>query len=86
MQTETDPKAIACGARIAQARIAAGHLTASVFARRVLDIDPATLWMYENGKRTPRAEVFVRIAQALNVSVDWLLTGEGQGPASSEAS
>lgn len=34
----------------------------------------------------PRPQTLLSIARVLGVSVDWLLTGEGQGPASSEAS
>lgn len=34
----------------------------------------------ENGLSEPAAHLISSIAKTLNVSTDWLLTGEGRGP------
>lgn len=39
-------------------------------------IASGALSMIENGKRVPSAIILYRIAEVLNVSVDWLITGK----------
>jgi len=62
------------GARIAALRRAAGWNQAEL-ARR-LGISPSAVGMYEQGRREPSADMLVRLARALEVSVDYLLTGQ----------
>ena len=61
------------GARIAALRRAAGWNQAELAKR--LQISPSAVGMYEQGRREPSAEILVRMAKALGVSVDYLLTG-----------
>lgn len=39
----------------------------------VLQTTQNQIWRYENGKNDPTGEVIVSIAQALDISADWLL-------------
>lgn len=72
------------GARIKLAReTSAIEPSAAAFARRVLDVDAASLWRWEHGS-VPSAERLHQIARATGVTVEWLLTGEGDGPKSRE--
>jgi len=61
------------GARIAALRRAAGWNQAELAKR--LQISSSAVGMYEQGRREPSAEILVRMAKALGVSVDYLLTG-----------
>ena len=61
------------GARIAALRRAAGWNQAELAQR--LQISPSAVGMYEQGRREPSADMLVRMAKALGVSVDYLLTG-----------
>jgi transcriptional regulator with XRE-family HTH domain len=72
------------GSRIREARIAAGFSRAEHFARK-LEIASAQLSKYELGHVEPRAEKLASIARACGVSIDWLITGQGQGPAAGAA-
>lgn len=56
-------------ARISQAQLARDSECASLL-----------IWKYEALDRLPRADILLRIAEALHVSTDWLLTGKGKGP------
>ena len=62
------------GARIAALRRQAG-LSQGELAKR-LQISPSAVGMYEQGRREPSAELLVALAQNLNVTVDYLLTGK----------
>lgn len=85
---ETDwygPDAATFGDRVAAAREAAG-MTQAQLARR-LGIKKATLTGWEQDLSEPRANKLTMMAGVLNVSMSWLLTGEGEGmtePASSD--
>ena len=57
----------ALGARIKQARKAAG-LTLRELAERI-GVSAMAISKYENNQMTPRSEVLIRLAQALNVKV-----------------
>ena len=41
-----------------------------------LQVSPSAVGMYEQGRREPSAELLVRLARVLEVSVDYLLTGQ----------
>lgn len=72
-----DTKAV--GIRIRQARLAAGFDQGTKFADEC-EIRAHTLWRYEDGRMVPGTEILLRIARAANVSMEWLLTGTGEGP------
>ena len=74
------------GDRLAGAREAAG-LGQAELARR-LGVRSKTLRAWENDLSEPRANRLSMLAGILNVSIIWLLTGEGEGldaPASGES-
>ncbi len=66
------------GDRLAAAREAVG-LTQEEFSRR-LGIKLKTVEAWENDMSEPRANRLQMMAGLLNVSIRWLLTGEGAGP------
>ena len=43
---------------------------------KILQVSPSAVGMYEQGRREPSAELLVRLARVLEVSVDYLLTGQ----------
>ena len=57
------------GARIAALRRAAGWNQAELAQR--LQISSSAVGMYEQGRREPSAEMLVRMAKTLGVSVDY---------------
>ena len=61
------------GARIAALRRQAGMNQAQLAA--VIRVSPSAVGMYEQGRREPSAEILVRLAQAFQVSLDYLITG-----------
>jgi len=65
------------GDRVAGAREAAG-LTQEDFARR-LGVKIKTVQGWEDDALDPRANKLQMLAGMLNVSIRWLLTGEGEG-------
>lgn len=67
------------GPRIAALRREAG-LSQAELARR-LKISASAMGMYEQGRREPSAETVVAIARELEVSTDYLLTGQPRTPA-----
>lgn len=73
-----DPKATTFGDRLAGARELAG-MTQAELARR-LGVKNKTMIDWENDVRDPRAMRLSMLAGLLNVSLLWLLTGEGEGP------
>ena len=70
------------GPRIAVLRREAG-LSQAELARR-LKISPSAMGMYEQGRREPSAEILVAMARELDVSTDYLLTGQPRTAAESE--
>jgi transcriptional regulator with XRE-family HTH domain len=80
MQAETDwygPEAATFGDRLAAARESAG-MTQGVLAKR-LGVRLATLRAWEDDHSEPRANRLSMLAGLLNVSMMWLMTGEGEG-------
>ncbi|WP_170417553.1 helix-turn-helix domain-containing protein [Ruegeria atlantica] len=80
MNDENDwfgPDAATFGDRLAGAREAAG-MTQSQMARR-LGVKKATIAAWENDLSEPRANRLSMMAGMVNVSIMWLLTGEGEG-------
>lgn len=71
------PDAATFGDRVAAAREAAG-MTQTVLARR-LGIRVTTLRTWENDTAEPRANRLSMLAGLLNVSMMWLINGEGEG-------
>ncbi len=71
------PDSATFGDRVAGAREAAG-MTQVQLARR-LGIKKATLAAWENDLSEPRANKLSMMAGMLNVSIMWLITGEGEG-------
>lgn len=66
------------GHRIVSAREAM-DLTTAQLARR-LGVKTATLSGWETDRSEPRANRLATLAAMTNVSLIWLLTGEGEGP------
>ena len=80
MTDETDwfgPDAATFGDRVAGAREYAG-MTQVQLARR-LGVKKATIVAWEDDMSEPRANKLSMMAGLLNVSIMWLLTGEGDG-------
>lgn len=73
-RTPPTPKAIALGRRIALAR-AKIDMSQDTLARLV-GVSKGAIGQYEIGLSTPRAPKFERLAGALGVTVEWLLTGD----------
>jgi transcriptional regulator with XRE-family HTH domain len=71
------PDAATFGDRVAGAREAAG-MTQAQLARR-LGIKKSTLSDWEQDLSEPRANKLSMMAGLVNVSIMWLLTGEGDG-------
>lgn len=65
------------GDRLADAREALGMTQADLAQR--LGIKPATVEAWENDLSEPRAARLNILAGLLNVSLRWLMTGEGEG-------
>jgi transcriptional regulator with XRE-family HTH domain len=73
------PDAATFGDRVAGAREAAGMSQAQLSRR--LGIKKSTLSGWEQDLSEPRANKLSMMAGLVNVSIMWLLTGEGQGTA-----
>ncbi len=71
------PDAATFGDRVAAAREAAG-MSQGQLARR-LGVRKSTLEAWEADMSEPRANKLTMMAGLLNVSIPWLLTGEGEG-------
>lgn len=66
------------GTRVREAR-RARRLTQEDLAH-LAGVRAGTVFRTETDKSVPRAESLAAIANVLGVSVDWLLTGKGDGP------
>ena len=77
-----DPKATTFGDRVAGAREQAG-MTQAELAKR-LGVKKKTLEDWENDYAEPRANRLSMMAGLMNVTLTWLLTGDGEGPGNPE--
>ena len=73
-----DPEATTFGDRLAGAREQAG-MTQEALAKR-LGVKLKTLQAWENDLSEPRANKLSMMSGMLNVSLLWILSGEGQSP------
>ena len=71
------------GPRIAALRRERGLSQAELASR--IRVSPSALGMYEQGRREPSAEVLVALAQTLEVTTDFLLTGRVESTAEVDA-
>lgn len=71
------------GDRLAAAREDAGLSQAALAAR--LGVKEVTITAWENDVKEPRANRLQMLSGMLNVSITWLLTGQGEGPSEVEA-
>lgn len=71
------PDAATFGDRVAGARESAG-MSQTQLARRI-GVKKATIVSWEDDLAEPRANKLSMMAGLLNVSIMWLLTGEGEG-------
>lgn len=78
-----DPEATTFGDRVAGAREQAG-MSQSELAKR-LGVKLKTLRAWEEDLSEPRANKLSMMAGLLNVSLLWLLSGEGEGPEGPDA-
>ena len=78
-----DPASTTFGDRLTGAREAAG-LDAEGLAER-LGVKVKTIRAWEGDRTEPRANRVSMLAGILNVSLVWLMTGVGKGPANAEA-
>lgn len=62
--------------RVLKARGAAGLNQRE--AAKTLGVSPVTMNRYEKGVRVPETVVVIEMARKFQVSLTWLLTGEGQ--------
>nr|WP_272007059.1 helix-turn-helix transcriptional regulator [Roseovarius sp. ZX-A-9] len=76
------PDATTFGDRLAGAREQAG-MTQGELAKR-LGVKKKTMEDWENDHSEPRANRLSMMAGLLNVSISWLLTGQGDGPSEPE--
>lgn len=76
-ETWYDPAATTFGDRLAGAREQSG-MTQAELAKR-LGVKLATLKSWEDDFNEPRANKLQMLAGILNVSLSWILTGEGDG-------
>ena len=77
-ETWFDPEATTFGDRLAGAREAAG-LDQKAMAER-LGVRLKTLRAWENDQAEPRANRLSIMAGMLNVTIRWLMNGDGEGP------
>ena len=74
------PETATFGDRVAGAREAAG--LKQIELARKLGVKKDTVLAWEEDRSEPRANKLTMLAGVLNVSIKWLLTGEGEGVAS----
>lgn len=53
-----------------------GNLTQGQFAEKI-KVDQSTVQVWEGKNKVPKGDILKRIREAFGVSIDWLLTGEG---------
>lgn len=73
----------AVGERIRSARVARGF-SQEELAEKV-SLRGQTIHRYEKGRLTPSLQALVDLAQVCGVSMEWIATGEGDGPSTTDA-
>lgn len=68
------------GRRICEVRVALGLSVKDLATAAGIHYNH--LYLLEKGAYFPKSPTLRKLAKRLGVSVDWLLTGEGQGPVS----
>lgn len=81
--TERSTRASEIGGRIRAARTAAGHTQESL--AHIIGVVSSTVRAWDIGERIPPADRLIDIANACDVPIAWLLTGEGAGPGEAAA-
>jgi transcriptional regulator with XRE-family HTH domain len=71
------------GRRIAKKRIEAGFKQAD-FVRLIGVKSPMEQWRYEEGRTLPETERLIEIANKLDISLDYLITGKTKEPPAHE--
>lgn len=64
--------------RIKELRIKKGYTQAQLGEK--LGISPSAVGMYEQGRRQPDSRIIMDLSHEFEVSIDYLLMGEGSGP------
>lgn len=64
--------------RLIQAIKASGLPDTQAELATLFGVSGVMIWSYRNGDKMPRMSTAIRIADALNINVEWLLTGKGQ--------
>lgn len=59
------------GDRLKAARIEAGHTQQSL--GELINVEPKQIWRWETDKNTPDAYTIAKLAEALNISADYLV-------------
>jgi transcriptional regulator with XRE-family HTH domain len=62
--------------RFKQAVIHAGVKNTQKHLAKILGVSEVMIWSYKNGEKLPRMSTALRIAETLNVSIEWLLQGK----------
>ena len=76
--TETDPRLAGVGDRLVRLRLLCGYERRIQLAP-LLGIDVDTLRTYEEGRTVPPSPAVVRLADLLDCTTDYLLTGNPRG-------
>lgn len=70
--------------RLKQAIAASGLPDTQSALAKTFGVSGVMVWSYRNGEKLPRMSTAIRIADALKVNVEWLLSGTGQMNAGSK--
>lgn len=75
--TEPDEIKKAFGKRFREACLDSGLKDTQEDLAKAFSVSGVTIWSYRNGDKIPRMAKAIQIAQTLGVSIEWLLTGQG---------
>ena len=64
--------------RFKQALAHAGIKDSQRELSKLLGVSEVMIWSYKNGKKLPRMAMAIKIANAFNTTVEWLLQGTGR--------
>jgi transcriptional regulator with XRE-family HTH domain len=74
---EMAEKAVLIGQRICQIREQKGYTQLTLAAK--VKVTPGAIGQYETGRNLPRMKILERLAVELDVSTEWLMTGDDPG-------